>query len=813
MVDRQAIDMQIRSMDLPKSTFSRQLSTIHSWLAQTQTELITSVEEDAWAVHVGATHEGHNPQALSQPVFQPNSDFLVGDRVDKTRKLHVSGAFYVDIDSDGSDDDSFKSANSQPQRNIDRPYNIVEDSSSDESRSLRSDSDDETRSAARDARDILTAISEEEEDEVLCSAPQSSSSNLLTVPETKTRGSQLANSVRLSKRTGPTKVLRSKSSAVDGHPHDVSANTPLPKHSDRSDSLSPGKTNDSGDPQDTTSPTLASSSGPAEAPSDRRTPRNGSHAPPIVSSLPESSTENMTSPNTNGTGPETTTARNQVPSKAVKISDDPRGDVQQRYNSRSAPKELQHDRRAAKPRHLPQAPTPMERPHSNEEFEDRSKPSSLTASSDYHERLQHDRRAAKSKRLPRAPTPIERPHLDEESEDLVEPSSRAASSGCYERTVSPHKLQKQTIPLPVRATEDQATESAQAVTDADVPIFDPLGFIEQTFQDVRDTPSQATSLMSSASRKRLGGLFGRWNRANERHNKHLEYFCEKGKASAVKELLRRGSDPGTRDKSRPQPIVLATKGATLRHNKCVKALIEWDCDVNCRLRGKTPIHYALENLYFDGYLPLLRMLLEAGAELSQPDSTKEYPLTKLFSGPRDSPLEDYQISALALILHPSYSESTVIDVNVYQRASLDTALHLAVQRRTPYAVALLLHRGAKINAKNASGTTPLLMAANQWKPSLTVEQRYILSILLDHGNLEINAVGGSFNRTALHQAAKVGCVDAVQMLIDGGADVRLEDKNGESALSLCEAFVGDGKPELVEQFTHTRDLLRDRENS
>ena len=772
MVDREAIDTQIRSMDLPKPTIPQQLSTIHSWLAQTQTELISSVEEDAWAVHVGATVEAHDPHVLPRLEAEADSYPLMEDGTDKTRKLHVSGAFYVDIDSDGSDDDSFKSIVSQPQEVVadpsdaaisqlqckkDRPYNIVEDSSSDESGSLRFDSDDgETESALRNARELLTAISEGEEEEDLCSAPQISSTNPVAAPILENQGSQLAHSADPVNRTEP----ESKSIAAAGNSRDDSTCNSARKRSKRKDSLSPRTTNETGDPQRTTPPTPALSLGLEQATRDQTTPP-GLYTHPVISLPTRQSHKDTSSLDTNATVSETTNPRNQTPPKAV------------------ACEKLQHDH-------------------------------SLTSTS---QGLQDGPRAAKPFQSPQVPTSSERFHSDEGRAQRTQPPSQAASPELYGRNVSPHNVNEQSSSPSVRTTEDRVAEDARAVTDAESPIFDPLDFMEETFQDVRDTTSQATSLMSATTKKSLRGLFSRWNRANERRSRHLEYFCQEGKAATVRELLRRGSEPGTREKVRPRPIVYAINGATQRHNKCVKALIERNCDVNCKWKGKTPIHYALENLYFDGYLPLLRMLLEAGAELSQQDSTKEYPLTKLFSGPRDSPLEQYQIRALALILHPKFAQSTDIDVNVHQRATLDTSLHLAVQRRTPYAVALLLYRGANINAANASGITPLLMAASQWKSSLTVEQRSILSFLLENKDLEINAMGGSFNWTALHQAAKVGCVDAVQMLVDRGADIHLRDKHGKSALSLCEAHTSDDSDELGEHFTQACKILREREES
>ena len=182
------------------------------------------------------------------------------------------------------------------------------------------------------------------------------------------------------------------------------------------------------------------------------------------------------------------------------------------------------------------------------------------------------------------------------------------------------------------------------------------------------------------------------------------------------------------------------------------------------------------------------MLLAAGAEMDTPDLEGEYPLLKLFSGPTNSPLEDYQLEALALVLHPRVLAN--VDVNVQQPITLDTALHLAVQRRTPVAVALLIKRGALVNAKNSSGTAPLLVAANQWRAVLTVEQEMILAYLLDAPELDINVKGGSLERTALHQAVKIGCGKAVAMLKEHGARTELKDKRGHDVHAVLEHSKG-----------------------
>jgi serine/threonine protein kinase len=362
---------------------------------------------------------------------------------------------------------------------------------------------------------------------------------------------------------------------------------------------------------------------------------------------------------------------------------------------------------------------------------------------------------------------------------------------------------------PVHSQSPQKDElpidSIGDLPETDFSTFDPLDYIEQTFRNVAGTKSRATSMMSEKTKHTLLKVSG-WMELQ-----YLEKYCQEGNSAAVKVLLGKGSNPGTIRKPRPRLIALAVKGASRRHNKCVAALIRANCDVNaCLRRSVAPIHRAIEHLYFDGYLELIGMLLQAGAEMSRPDRLGEYALTKIFSGPLDTPLKEYQIKALALVLHKTVLDSTGVNVNVRQPVSHNTALHLAVQRRTPYAVKLLLYRGANVNAKNASGTTPLLIAASQWQVELSPPQKTTLAYLLEARDLKIDATGGSFDRSALHQAAKAGCYDAVDMLLEKGANVLLRDKLGKTASTLCLEATKSGGPKQAAECSHVLSILEER---
>jgi ankyrin repeat protein len=86
---------------------------------------------------------------------------------------------------------------------------------------------------------------------------------------------------------------------------------------------------------------------------------------------------------------------------------------------------------------------------------------------------------------------------------------------------------------------------------------------------------------------------------------------------------------------------------------------------------------------------------------------------------------------------------------------------------------LLLSRGAKIDATDDHGSTPLLEAS--WKGHAVV-----VRLLLERG-ANVNAATIDSGATALHEAAGKGHSDVVELLLSYKADPALKDKTGETA--------------------------------
>ncbi|KAI2643379.1 hypothetical protein GGS21DRAFT_485898 [Xylaria nigripes] len=261
----------------------------------------------------------------------------------------------------------------------------------------------------------------------------------------------------------------------------------------------------------------------------------------------------------------------------------------------------------------------------------------------------------------------------------------------------------------------------------------------------------------------------------------LCYYCQKGSSGAVRLVLEKASFKKPLKARRFfRPFMYAVRGASYRHNKCVRALLAAGVDPNQQSRksGHTPLHVAVQNPAFKGYTNLIWLLLSNNANPNIRDHRDEYPLAKLFLGADTGPLETHKRGALIMLL----KEGAITDFTI--SGTGNTPLHLAVRRQDKISVAMLLHMGAPVDAKTTGGTTALVMTANQFRSELTANHAEVLDHLLQSG-ANVNERAGVQGRTALHWAAMAGCAQAVTMLLAAGANARLKDKDGYDALGLA----------------------------
>ena len=108
-----------------------------------------------------------------------------------------------------------------------------------------------------------------------------------------------------------------------------------------------------------------------------------------------------------------------------------------------------------------------------------------------------------------------------------------------------------------------------------------------------------------------------------------------------------------------------------------------------------------------------------------------------------------------------------------------TALMMACRSQHVRLVKFLLQQGANVQVKDKDGKTALHFACEltfTWKPASCD----LLNCLTENG-ADINALRKD-NRTPLMVASSCGGVDQITFLIERGANVHLQDKNGDTAL-------------------------------
>jgi ankyrin repeat protein len=112
------------------------------------------------------------------------------------------------------------------------------------------------------------------------------------------------------------------------------------------------------------------------------------------------------------------------------------------------------------------------------------------------------------------------------------------------------------------------------------------------------------------------------------------------------------------------------------------------------------------------------------------------------------------------------------------RADGLTALHFAALRGRPVVIEKLVRAGAAVNAADAGGFTPLMLACRRPQTASSVES--LLGAGADSGLADHDG------HTALHTAAHCGGLEAAQLLLQaaGGERAQLEAKDSEGRTAL-----------------------------
>jgi ankyrin repeat protein len=205
------------------------------------------------------------------------------------------------------------------------------------------------------------------------------------------------------------------------------------------------------------------------------------------------------------------------------------------------------------------------------------------------------------------------------------------------------------------------------------------------------------------------------------------------------------------------------------------ALLSENTDPNQRAAdGTTALHWAV---YHDN-AGLVERLIQSGADVG---IANDYGAT---------PMSEAAVRGNAAVIEKLLDAGADVDS---PNAEGQTALMVVARSSNVGAAEVLLKRGAAVNAvEDRKGQTALMWAAAQSRPRM-------IALLLAHG-AEVDARSGSYawerrataeprmkntpsgGFTPLLYAARQGCRDCAQLLLDGGAGIDIGDPDGVTAL-------------------------------
>lgn len=213
--------------------------------------------------------------------------------------------------------------------------------------------------------------------------------------------------------------------------------------------------------------------------------------------------------------------------------------------------------------------------------------------------------------------------------------------------------------------------------------------------------------------------------------------------------------------------------ANCGHDVMVKFLLEQGAAVDVKTSDeaeKTPLQQVCGNCYFlllyrdpNAIVRTVKILLENGAKTTSTDRDGR------------TPVHNACMNGEYWSLTASRVKGRQRNVDLERRYALGKASHKVV-------VKLLLENGVDINAQDKTGRTALHYAAERW-------QGYMIRHLLDLGaNINAKTLNGE---TPLHLAAGQAFsyirdrTLAIPCLLENGADITIEDFEGNTALDLA----------------------------
>ncbi len=223
----------------------------------------------------------------------------------------------------------------------------------------------------------------------------------------------------------------------------------------------------------------------------------------------------------------------------------------------------------------------------------------------------------------------------------------------------------------------------------------------------------------------------------------IHQAVKEGKLEVVRKMLEEDRDLiNAVDSDLKTPLHLATEHGYM---PMVELLLEKGADINAKTGFKrTPLHFAASS----GHDEIVRLFIAKGADLNEKDSFMLTPIFRAaYNGHRN---------IVEMLLSVGISISTTEKNGV-------TLLHAAALAGNLELVEMLLDKGIGRNVRNRYGKTPLHFAASRG-------HKAVINLLLENGaDINLKSLDG---RTPLHTAVDCKQPETVELLKASGADSR-----------------------------------------